>query len=64
MKREKEIIVSLLVIFIFPIGIPIMWLTKTYLKDIRIVITIAFITAIVIGIGALILWTSSPGYIH
>lgn len=60
----KNVVAILLIIFYFPLGVPFMWVTKSFSKKTRWIITLSFIAAIVLGLGTIILWTSSPGYIH
>ena len=64
MKKDYTVYTILLLIFYFPIGIPFMWIIKTFSVKTRTKITLAFLFAIILGLLSLILWTSSPGYIH
>jgi len=67
MKKNRQtfdVFSILLIIFYFPFGLPFMWLTKSFSKKTRWIITLSFVAAIVFGLGTIILWTSSPGYIH
>lgn len=60
----KIIISIVLLIFFYPAGIIFMWASSTFSLKTRGVITMLFLLAIIIGIGSLILWTSSPGYMY
>lgn len=63
-KQTTNLISILILIFHFPFGIPFMWITGSFSLKTRWIVTLSFIAAIVIGLGSIILWTSSPGYIH
>ena len=63
-KQTTNLISILILIFYFPFGIPFMWITGSFSLKTRWIVTLSFIAAIVIGLGSIILWTSSPGYIH
>ena len=62
--NEKKVIVILLIIFFYPAGIPLMWILGVFTKKTRWIVTLSFLIAIILGLGSIILWTSSPGYIH
>ena len=56
----KKFAVILLIIFFYPLGIPVMWILGVFTKKTRWIITISFIVAIIIGLGSLVLFTSGP----
>ena len=60
----KKAIVILLIIFFYPLGIPVMWMSGEFTKKTRWIITLSFILAIILGLASLILWTSSPDYMY
>ena len=62
-NQTNNVITIVFIIFFYPFGIPYMWVTKAFSKKTRWIITLSFIFAIIFGLGSLILWTSSPGYI-
>jgi len=64
MKNDYKGYTILFLIFYFPLGIPFMWYTKTFTLKTRIKVTLSFLAACIIGLLAIILWTSSPSYIH
>lgn len=63
-KKTMNTLVILLLIFFYPFGIPFMFITQTFSRKTRWIITLSFIIAIVLGLGAIILWTSGPGYMY
>lgn len=63
-NNVQKTIIILVIIFFYPLGIPLMFATKTFTLKTRLIITFSFLIAIVIGLLSIILWTSSPGYIH
>ena len=63
-KKLTTTLVILSIIFFYPAGIPLMFITKTFERKTRWIITLSFLLAIVIGLSALIFMTSSPDYIH
>jgi len=64
MKKDYRVYTIMFLVFYFPLGIPYMWFTKTFAVKTRIIITLSFSIACIIGLLALIIWTSGPNYIH
>ncbi len=62
--KSYETLTVLLLVFYFPLGIPVMWILGVFTRKTRWIITMSFVIAIILGLGSIILWTSSPGYIH
>ncbi len=60
----KKAIVILLIIFFYPLGIPVMWISGVFTKKTRWIITLSFVLAIILGLASLIFLTSSPGYVY
>jgi len=65
-KKENEPIINLFVtlaiIFVFPIGVPLMWMLDSYSLKTRWIITLSFVITSLLGFVMIIVWTSSPGY--
>ncbi|KFZ26619.1 MAG: hypothetical protein KQ78_01144 [Candidatus Izimaplasma bacterium HR2] len=61
-KQTNNILSVIFLIFFYPFGIPYMWVTKSFSNKTRWIITIYLIVMIVLGLAALILFTSSHGY--
>jgi len=62
--NSNKVLVILLLIFFYPVGLPLMWSLGVFTRKTRWIITFCFMIALFLGIGSLIIWTSSPGYIH
>ena len=63
-KQTYNILSVIFLIFFYPFGLPFMWVTGSFDKKARWIITLWFVVTIIIGLAALILFTSSPGYVH
>ncbi len=59
---RNQLITILLLIFLYPIGLPYMWVSKPFTKKTRLIITLCFLGAVVLGLAMIILWTTGPGY--
>ncbi|MFK5883048.1 MAG: hypothetical protein QM489_01770 [Candidatus Izemoplasma sp.] len=59
-KNLKTILVTLVIIFFYPLGLPLMFITKTFTRKTRWIITLIFVVAIVLGLLALILLSGQP----
>lgn len=62
-SQTNNVITTIFLIFLYPFGIPYMWVTKAFSKKTRWIITLSFVLAIVIGLSAIIFWTSGPDYV-
>ncbi|MBU1145367.1 MAG: hypothetical protein KJ971_05875 [Firmicutes bacterium] len=63
-KADLNLITILLLIFIYPIGLLIMWAFLPFTKKTRWIISLCFLGAILLGFAVIIAWTSSPGYMY
>jgi uncharacterized membrane protein YvbJ len=61
-SSKNQLITILLLIFLYPVGLPYMWVSKPFTKKTRLIITVCFLGAIFFGLVMIILWTTSPGY--
>ena len=61
-KQTYNLLSILFLIFFYPLGLPFMWITNSFTKKTRWVITLWFIATIILGLIALILFTSGHGY--
>ncbi|HBP25755.1 MAG TPA: hypothetical protein DD618_02245 [Acholeplasmatales bacterium] len=61
-SQRNQLITILLLIFLYPVGLPYMWVSKPFAKKTRLIITICFLGAVFLGLMMIILWTTSPGY--
>ena len=62
-SQTNNVITAVFIILFYPFGIPYMWITKAYSNKTRWIITIYLIVMIILGLSALILFTSGHGYI-
>jgi uncharacterized membrane protein YvbJ len=63
-STARRLIATLLLIFYFPLGLPYMWIMKPFSKKTRWIISLAFLSAILLGFTMIIIWTTLPGYSH
>lgn len=67
-KKQNEPVmnwlIGLAILFVFPIGIPLMWMLGVYSFKTRVIVTLAFVITSLLGFLMIILWTSSPGYLY
>jgi len=61
-RPKNKLIAILLLIFLYPIGLPYMWMTKPFTPKTSRAITFWFLGAIIFGFIGIIIWTSLPGY--
>lgn len=59
-KNLKTTLVILTIILFYPLGLPLMFITKTFTRKTRWIITIIFIAAIVLGLSSLIIFSGYP----
>lgn len=53
-----------LLIFYFPLGLPLMWIVRPFSKRTRWIISLSFLGAILLGFIMIIVWTTSPSYLY
>lgn len=63
-STENQIATILLLIFIYPIGLLYMWISRPFTKTTRFAISAILIGMALFGLGLIIWWTTRPGYIH
>ncbi len=56
MDLKKFLVISLIIIF-YPFGILVMWISRTFTKKTRWIITLSFGLAIILGLGSLVLFS-------
>ncbi|MGD9910224.1 MAG: hypothetical protein AB7U79_06445 [Candidatus Izemoplasmatales bacterium] len=57
-------IIGLTIAFVFPIGVPLMWMLEVYTLKTRVIVTLAFVISSLLGFIMIIVWTTSPGYLY
>lgn len=62
-EKFIALIAVILLIFHFPIGLLFMWITKSFSRSTRWVITLVLLLVSLFGFIVVIWWTSSPGYL-
>jgi len=63
-NRTLEVVTTLFLIFWFPIGLLVMWVSKPYTKKTRWIISLCFLIPAFLGFLIVLLWTSMPGYLY
>lgn len=62
-EKFLAILSVILLVLHFPIGIVFMWVTKSFSKSTRWLITWILVITSILGLLLIIVWTSSPNYI-
>ncbi|MGD9887506.1 MAG: hypothetical protein AB7T03_06075 [Bacilli bacterium] len=61
-SSENRMITILLLIFVYPVGLIYMWVTRPFTKTTRIIISTILLGMAFLGLLLIIIWTSLPGY--
>lgn len=59
-SQKVTTLAILLLIFIYPFGLPFMWASGVFTRRTRWIFTLSFLLAIILGFLMIFLWTASP----